>query len=224
MVVHQDFNALFWKNEQLDPDVDERFNRLGQFYFKKLSDDMPGVKLDDIVFVGSMADYLYTSYSDLDINLIIDTSKVHWPSKAITSYLKQSNKYWHTQTMTLSNYPIEVGTYTQISTLGGIYSILNHTWLKRPEHHDMLFSKDDLKGVAQTYHRDIIALQQEYIANPKQFECEKFTQFQTTLIKWRKDGLQREGLTSIENMGYRLLRSLGEIDLVLDLSSECLSA
>ncbi len=224
MVVHQDLNSLFWKNGQLAPDVEERLNRLGQFYFKKLSDDMPSVKLDDIVFVGSMADYLYTSHSDLDINLLIDTSKVQWPSKAITSYLKQTNKYWHTHKRPLLNYPIEMGTYTQVSTAGGIYSILNHTWLKMPEHHEMLFSKDDLKSVAQSYHRDINALQQEYTANPKQFECDKFTRFQTGLIKWRQDGLQREGLASIENISYRLLRILGQIDLVSELSSECMSA
>lgn len=224
MVVHQDFNPLFWQNSQLNEDVGERLYRLGQFYFQKLSDDMPGVKLSDIVFIGSMADYLYTSHSDLDMNLIIDTANVHWPTKAITSYLKQNNKYWHTQSMTLFNYPIEIGAYTQISTLGGIYSVLDRAWVKMPEHHVILFSKDALKKVVRAYHQDIDVLQHEYISNPKQFRCERFSEFQTALIKWRKDGLQREGLTSIENISYRLLRILGEIDLVADLAAECLAA
>lgn len=224
MTMHQNLNPLFWQNNQLNHDVDERLYRLGQFYFKKVSDDMPGVKLDDIVFIGSMADYLYTTHSDLDVNLIIDVSNVAWPSKAIASFLKQNNKYWHTQTLSLFNYPIEMGAYTQISTLGGIYSILNHAWVKMPEHHEILFSKDELKNIVRAHHQNIITLQQNYIANSKQFDCGKFTNFQSALIKWRKDGLQRDGLTSIENMSYRLLRILGEIDLVSDLASECLSA
>lgn len=221
MEQHTELNPLFWQQEQLDPTIQKKLQRIGTIYFHEIVRAIPGVKLKDILFIGGMANYFYNSDSDIDIHLLIDTSNLSYSDDFINHYLIYINKYWSTKKIMLSNYRIELGAYTDSNSAGGIYSILTNQWLTPPTRATINFSKETLKGVVEQHHHELMQLQDAYAMFPTTFDCAKFTRFLGDMSRSRSEGLRREGLTSIENFAYRVMRNLHELESASNAYLEC---
>jgi hypothetical protein len=72
-----------WENEKLNPQVREALLLIAQEFYDTLKIDSG---LEDVRFTGSLANFNYTSKSDIDLHLVIDFSKVDENGQLVKNY------------------------------------------------------------------------------------------------------------------------------------------
>ena len=63
-----------WSNNELDELVSEKLMQIATKFFEDL--DLKGIDIDDVTFTGSLANYNWTKYSDVDLHILVDYKKV----------------------------------------------------------------------------------------------------------------------------------------------------
>jgi len=72
---HETLNQDLWdENNKLKPEVKEKLDLIVEKFKERLKEDGVDINVDDVVLVGSNANYNYTDKSDIDIHLIADLS------------------------------------------------------------------------------------------------------------------------------------------------------
>jgi hypothetical protein len=219
---HAELNATYWKGDKMDPDVRAKLTKMGQDYFDDLQKKLPNIKLQDILFSGSLANYNYTKSSDIDVHVVVDTSKVSCDKRVVSGYIMLMNKYEHeTANLSVFDTPLQISLSTSAKETGGAYSLLNATWLNKPVHPKPTYTKRELTEQVETYHLKITELQEAYTKNPATFDCERAKALSYQLGNGRTAGLKRDGYSSIENNLYRILRSVGDLKILREIKKQC---
>ena len=68
-------NPALWDGDELKPEVKEKLEQIADVFIKKLEEDDIPLDIDDVVIVGSNANYNYGPQSDIDLHLIADLSQ-----------------------------------------------------------------------------------------------------------------------------------------------------
>ena len=71
--INDTLNSLFWENDRLSPAVRDKLLKIAENFFDNLGLD---TDIDDITITGSMANFNWTKYSDIDLHLIVDFSQI----------------------------------------------------------------------------------------------------------------------------------------------------
>ena len=105
---------------------------IGYDFFDNLGLD---VDVEDFTFTGSLANYNYTKYSDLDLHLLVDFKKIDENLDLVKEYFRARTSLWNQKhKILIKNYEVEI--YVQDvdeehhST--GVYSIKNDKWIANP--------------------------------------------------------------------------------------------
>ena len=71
---HDELNPKFWKGEEIVEKVRKQLLLISEKWAKFA--DIPRSAIKDVVLVGGNANYNYTKFSDLDVHLVVDYSKI----------------------------------------------------------------------------------------------------------------------------------------------------
>lgn len=133
--LHSELNPLLWDGDNLKPEVKERCDEIVATFLSGLKENEIPVYVIDIWIVGSNAAYNYTANSDLDIHVIVDTSRVT-PCPQILSTLYNYYKSSFNNNYDISIHGINVELYIEdintSSISNGIYSLKYNMWEKYP--------------------------------------------------------------------------------------------
>ena len=66
-------NPTFWTNNKLDSDVRDKLLSIAKDFYKDLEVD---TSIKDIHLTGSLANYNWTKFSDIDVHILLDFSKI----------------------------------------------------------------------------------------------------------------------------------------------------
>lgn len=169
--IQRDLNRDFW-NKQADnrlfPEIRIALLNIAQDFLKSLSLDEvldknkfvdPNLLVKDILFLGSLASYNYSSYSDVDLHLLVDLSllKLTADQEALVkSYFNLKKNDWNAKHSHLLVKGHDVELYVQDvneeNAANGIYSLVQDRWLKLPVRMpDHSFSEKQVKSKAMWY-------------------------------------------------------------------------
>ena len=65
-------NKNFWDGEKLNPEVKDAIMAVVESYLKSTNLELTVDDIDEIEFTGSLANYNYSKFSDVDIHLLFD--------------------------------------------------------------------------------------------------------------------------------------------------------
>lgn len=204
----------FEPKDVLNPDVfDESDHMLAGFHngvldvIKRLYDDIPQIDdldISDIVIVGSLVSYHYSSYSDIDLHFIVNFADDDQKSE-FDKYRKDWND---NNNIKIHGYDVEI--YFQPkddeNITNGIYSVCRDEWVKHP---DKEYYTIDKKGIERKVLRYIMMIdrldREEY---PNKNEIERLDE---KIVKGRSAALKEDGEFCNENIIFKILRRTGHI-------------
>jgi hypothetical protein len=215
--VHSTLNQKLWNGDKLRPEVRKRLLKIASEFIKEL--DIP-VSISDVTFTGSLANFNYSKYSDIDLHLILDFSKINKNEDLVRDFLLAKKSLWNDEhDIFIRGSEVEV--YAE--NIGdphhstGVYSVLNNEWIKKPDP-----SKSekiiDYYGVINKSNQ-LIRLINSTLELDSFDKLDKLELLKDKIKKMRQCGLEKEGEFSIENLAYKLLRNKGYIKKLWDESS-----
>lgn len=207
VIFHSTLNPVLWQNNEMKPVIRYKLLQIAMEFVKFIG--IKNLGLTDIIMTGSNASYNYTNYSDIDLHLVV---KMPQDSTTIKELFDAKKGLWNEQhDIKIKGFDVEL--YVQDAdephVSSGMYSILNNNWIKEPK--PVKPEIDDM-SVEKKYHQyhDAIALA---INNNDKQALEKI---KTDIKKMRQSGLDRAGEFSVENIAFKLLRNLGDMENLMN--------
>lgn len=174
----------------------------------------------DIQFTGSLANYNWSSYSDLDIHIMVDLDEFSNGKEETSTYneivrefFELKKKSW-ASTNDIKVKGFEVEFYVQdvddkvVST--GVYSILNNEWVVKPEKTEHTIDEEKILKKSEEYAKSIDNLMNK--AEHGEDVTKQVDELKSKLKKFRQSGLESGGEYSYENLTFKLLRRNGYIE------------
>ena len=221
---------------------DEIFDKKGDLYFlkeeirEKLLEntneflDFLGVNffIYDIHFTGSLANYNWSKYSDLDIHIIVDldefsngseSSKVY--NDIIREFFELKKKsYSQNNIIKIKGFDIEfyVQDIDEEGVSSGIYSILNNEWVIEPKQSEPKIDNKKILNKGEEFSKLIDEL--DSMASKGEDVMKEVNTLKDKIKKFRQCGLEKGGEYSYENLTFKLLRRNGYIEKLMSIKSK----
>lgn len=236
----KELNPSFWQkinddipdkeaeNYQFDPDIRKKLLDVAQDFYSALGFSPT---IQDIQLTGSLANYNWTDKSDLDVHVLIDFTEIDENFPLVKKAVDGLRFIWNLRhKLKMRGYDIElyVQDINEPHTASGLFSLMNNKWLRIPKYNPPEIDYNDVDKKFQGIVADI--LEMENIINTSNFSNAKEIEIynhaldvKKKIMKMRRDGLEREGEFSVENLAFKKLRNEGYIEKIIELISRSYS-
>jgi 8-oxo-dGTP pyrophosphatase MutT (NUDIX family) len=204
---HDRLNPRIWdEREQMRPEVRERLLTIANDFREFLG--VRDLDLEDITISGSNAAYTYTPHSDIDLHLV-----VRMPDDEVYQELFRAKKYQYNQehNIRIGGYDVEL--YVQDSSQPhhsqGIYSIQDDAWVSVPRRVKATIDDD----AARNKYEDLVARIESAVESN---DSEHIGAVLNKIKTMRQAGLEQQGEFGVDNIVFKMLRSQGYIQRLVD--------
>ena len=176
--------------------------------------------IHDIILTGSLSNFNWSQYSDVDLHILIDFDETEYPIDLVKEFFDAKKNIWNEKhDIKIKGYDVEV--YVQdvneehISS--GVYSILNNKWLVEPKKETPNIDDRMILQKGEHYAKQIDSLIK------KSHKIDVLTQIEVLRKKikeFRQSGLDSGGEYSYENLTFKLLRRNGYIEKLIKLKKD----
>lgn len=176
--------------------------------------------IHDVVLTGSLANYNWSNYSDVDLHIIVDFEETEYNVDLLKEFFDAKKAVWNEKhNITIKGFDVEiyVQDVSEPHVSSGVYSILHNKWVIAPE-----------KNKVNIDDRKIIEKGEEFMSNISRLvEKEKqgkdvlkgIEGLRKKLKQFRQTGLESGGEFSYENLTFKLLRRNGSIEELMNLKT-----
>ena len=181
----------------------------------------------DIVLTGSLANYNWSEYSDVDLHILLDMDEFGSENKneillrkIFREFFDTKKDYWnHKHDIKIKNFDVEI--YVQDleepHVSSGVYSLIQNKWIIEPEQTTPNIDDRQIIEKGENVEKKIEVLfnnvkDKDIIS---QIDC-----LRDKIRKFRKCGLEKGGEYSYENLTFKLLRRNGSIEKLLNLKRD----
>ena len=222
--IKKELNPKFWKDDKLDSRIRIKLLDIADDFIEFLGVDW--VKPEDITITGSLANYNWNKkYSDIDLHILIDYSKVDKRTDFVDNYFYSQKKLWNEEHKDLRIFGFPVEVYVQDvnkeHTSSGVYSLEKNEWVIEPEREKLSkkkVNKERIKKTVSQYTEKIDKLVDDSKnTNGDDYKMRKVYEGAQKLFDEIKK-LRREDLSDANNeinegnIIFKALRRLGYID------------
>lgn len=220
-------NEEIWQNPKtpkvakLHKKVRERLLEIAYEYQEFLDVD---IVVDDVFMTGSLANFNWSDYSDIDLHLIVDFTQIPKDQLDLYKDLFKLKKTLFNLQHNIKIYGFDVELYTQDlheeHTSGGIYSVLHDKWVIVPKYEDFEVDRKLLLTKAQSWMDKIDSVIEDSKDDELSLANEKLSKLKEKIKEYRTSGLKDGGEISYENLVFKYLRRNGYIQKLFDFQIE----
>lgn len=222
---NKELNPKFWTNHKFDASVREKLLKIANDFYEYLNIDAPII---DIQLTGSLANYNYNDQSDLDVHVIIDFSTINDDTTIVKKALDGSRFMWNLRhNIVIKGHDVElyVQDINEQHTASGLYSLQDGKWLKEPTFNPPSIDERDVEEKYRMYVDEIFRISE--LLDTRELTPEEYRdvsrradRIKSKIQKDRKEGLQRDGEFSVENLVFKKLRNNGEIENLINVAAK----
>lgn len=200
-------NPKFWTDKELNEKIAKRLTKIAQDFVAGLEIEADP---EDLRFTGSLANYNWSKYSDIDLHIIVDFSKIDDDIDVVKSFFDAVRMRWNdTHDIKIHGYEVElyVENAGESHRSSGIYSIFENKWIVEPNPEsvdiDIPLARKKSDGITtQVNMLHHIIAKGKYKAALKSIE-----RIKRKIRRMRKAGLNSEQQEfSAENIAFKILR------------------
>jgi len=179
------------------------------------------LKIKDIILTGSIANYNWNQYSDIDLHVLLDFNEI--PDEymgAFKDYFNAKKEIWNkTHNIMIIGHEVEV--YIQdinephYST--GVYSVLNDRWITEPQIKKQEINYDDVISRTEDFIEQINKTSELLAKKDYQKAKIAVNNLKKKIKKYRQAGLESGEEYSTENLVFKMLRNQGYLETLSNL-------
>jgi predicted nucleotidyltransferase len=222
-------NGKLWIGKAIDSRVRLQLLDIADNFIDTLG--VSWVKPKDIIITGSICNYNWSEYSDIDLHIIYDFNEVDDRVDFVKNYFDAKKKVWNDTHEELSIYGFPVEVYVQDSNeehvSSAIYSLEKNEWIIKPNKDKMESLKAD-KGTLITKTLEIIGkvdqlekdLSKEKDKKKIEVISKKAKKIFDKIKQGRQADLKKNGELGPLNVLFKILRRCGYLGKLSDLKSK----
>ena len=177
--------------------------------------------IHDIVLTGSLSNYNWSNYSDVDLHILIDFKESKYNSDILKEFFDAKKSVWNEKhDVVIKGFDVElyVQDINEEHVSSGVYSILNNKWIVSPKKENPKIDDKMILQKAEDYMKKIDLI----IDKSKKGvdTIDEIENMRKKLKSFRQSGLDEGGEYSYENLTFKLLRRNGYIHKLLDLKTK----
>ena len=213
----------FWKDGAFDPEIREKLLKIANDFYLDLDIKIP---ILDVQLTGSLANYNWNKYSDLDVHVIMDLSQINPDVELVKKGLDGIRGVWNQRhPVTIREHDVELYAQDikQLHMASGLYSLLKGEWLRKPEYNPPTIDPKDVSRKVEAYGKEIEDLKKRLkSADPD--EANTIMSYAGALKKKisrsRDEQLAHKGGEfSVENLVFKEMRNNGMFGDLIDIRS-----
>jgi len=219
----ESLSPKFWEKTEsgeyrLKDKIKNRLLMIADDFFESL--DIPWVDVEDIILTGSIANYNWSQFSDVDLHLVFPYKEVDDNLDLVTEYLTSKKNLWNNK-HNIKIYGHDVELYAQDpkephhST--GIYSIMWDKWNITPKEGKHFIDYNKVKKKSITLMSIVDNIEKMYQSGKYEKVIRKVEKTLDKIKKMRSAGLESGGEYSTENLTFKVLRREGYIEKLMEL-------
>ena len=219
-----ELNSKIWDEDQkLRKEVREKLLQTANEFI-----DFIGVPLliEDVIFTGSLANYNWSEYSDIDLHVVCDFIQFSETELSLYEELFKVKKTIFNTNHDIKIFGYEVELYVQNASeahfSSGVYSVLYDEWDVKPEKEDSNIDTKVLKSKINHWKNQIDTVVDNATEKDIDEAREYIKKFKEKLKKYRSSGLKKEGEYSYENLVFKYLRRSDYLEKLFNLENNLL--
>ena len=225
--IQSELQPDLWEGDRLNDESRERLLEIAEDFMAGLDVE---ADIEDIRFTGSLANYNWSKYSEIDLHIVADFSKINSDTDLVKAFFDAARMRWNDlHDIMIKGYEVEiyVENVNEKHKSTGIYSLTDDEWIKKPtpESRDIDFETADKKARdyadrAEYISKEIITKEQDYDRAIRMIDRAK-----QKIRDMRKVGLEsEESEFSPENIAFKILRRDGVLNNLTDLKQQAYDA
>jgi len=214
--IKDSLNPEIWLNKKLTPKVRTTLLQLAKDFFKEIEVPLD-IEIKDIIFTGSLANYNWSKFSDIDLHIVIDFKDLESDPKMVEEFFYAQKTIWNQKhNVTIFDYPTEL--YVQdinhklVAT--AVYSVLRNEWIKEPSEQSFKLDKKSIQHKANDFIKQLKDIRNKYKKEEYIDVIDKVTHIKNKIKQMRNAGLEKGGEFSIENLVFKTLRRTEFMDIL----------
>lgn len=229
----QTLNPLIWNNADNDnfasitllPAIHLKLIRIANLFIHSIK--LKDLHIKDLIFTGSLANYNWSEFSDIDLHVVVDKSKIDVDTEILDDYFNIKKEAFNSKhDIKIKSFDVEL--YIQDSeeehTAQGVYSIVFDKWLREPSKDHKNIDKAAIKLKVKDFITKINAIKDMVASeeNPKDI-IDAIQTLKDKIKKYRKSGLSSNGEYSDENLVFKYLRRTNYLENLSDYKIETIN-
>jgi predicted chitinase len=210
-------------NSKMVPKVRETLLEIANDFIEFLD---VNILVSDIVMTGSLANYNWSNYSDVDIHIIVDFNQFPENVKSLYEELFHLKKaiYGNKQNIKIFGYDVEL--YAEDENIDkdvkniAIYSILYDEWKSNPKKDSVNINKKNVTEKAKQWMKIIDSVSENIQDEDIETAKSLIKKYVDKIRKYRECGLEKGGEYSEENLVFKILRRNGYLEKIRNMKNK----
>lgn len=231
--------SSFKKKHELVPNIwnpDGKLNSRIRLKLLDIADDfwdyvnLTWVKPSGIILTGSICNFNWSQYSDIDLHLIVDFDEIDEKIEFVKDYLDSKKNEWNNEHsgLQIMGYPVElyVQNLGEMPESNGIYDLEENDWVREPNPDDIKSIGLNKFSIKEKAAKIMTIIDNMYDALASTDDFHKIEQMgDDASYLWRKvkemrkSSLEKNGESGSGNIVYKILRRTGYLDRLWKLSN-----
>ena len=211
--------ASFDLHDELQPEIwdeDDLLRDEARTVLLKIADDfLTGLEIStpmlDLRFTGSLANYNWSKYSDIDLHIVVDYAEIDDNVELVKAFFDAARMRWNDKhQIMIHGFEVEiyVENLDEVHKSSGLYSVTEDEWLRKPEPSKQEIDFDTAQKKADDY-VDQVARVTAMIYDDEDYEMalRNIERIKAKIRSMRQVGLESdEREFSAENIAFKILR------------------
>jgi predicted nucleotidyltransferase len=208
--------SIWNENLTIKPEIREHLLKIAEDFYK--STGLTG-EVQNILFLGSSANYNWTPTSDMDLHIVIDIASEKINEEYARKFMDSLSFKWNSDhDVEIKGHPVEVylqdlrepnSNANQARKGTSIYSIFDDKWLVKPKREPPVIDAEKIRQKFKT-----IEAKADKLVDSK--DIEKLKELMKSIRNYRDAGLYKDGEFSVENLVFKVLRRSGLLQKIKD--------
>ena len=213
--IQDTLHPKMWVNngEQINPEVRKNLLEITNQFIDSFGLD---VVIDDVIITGSIANFNWSKYSDIDVHILVDYNQYSKQLKDMYVEFFDLKKIVFNQKRDVKFFGFDVEFFVEDADMkgvsDGVYSLLNNEWIKKPTKKQIKVNKAEIIRNSKKWMRLIDTLIKNLDGEDAESINNTVKKIKAKLKKYRLDGLKGGGELSLQNLVFKVLRRNGYIE------------
>lgn len=221
-----ELNPKIWKSsgndeKTMNPKVRARLLDIAYEFIEFLKVD---VVVSDIIMTGSLANYNWSTFSDIDLHILVDFNQFPESQLPLYTELFTLKKTMYNDNHNITIYGYEVELYIQNESeahfSSGVYSVLHDEWINKSKKENVEIDTNLIKNKASKWMEIIDGALENAQDEPLDDAKKLIQKYKDKIKKYRTCGLEKDGEYSDENLVFKVLRRNGYMQKLFDFENE----